>query len=361
PCAARHKTIRGQKKASLSTDSEAFFLLFFLKKLKIKFMVDLDQEYKLFRKICSQNYIKANKVNDLTIQRFIEKGLQIKLKNDRYSLTKRVSALSSDKIRSGLNSDINRLIDQLDVIYETDSTNKTITGNKTSYSVLLSESQTDGSGRKEKKWVSPLGENIYLSIKFHLTDSTNIHFIPLLTAVSICKTLIKIGIDGCQIKWPNDLYLDEKKLGGILVESRYNIENGHAITVGIGLNVNMELNHEIDQSWTSLYNETKKTIDRNALVSHILSDLIKKFNCMSEFDFQEFMLDWSPLDYLKGSIINIVEENCTYTATSLGISQDGALLAELFQNNNESEKKVIKTIYSADVSVKALMRDQIKD
>lgn len=316
-------------------------------------MVDLDQEYELFRKICSQKSIKANKANNLTIQRFIEKGLQIKLMNDRYSLAKGVFVLSADKIRSGLNSDINTLIDQLDVIYETGSTNKTITGNKASYSVLLSESQTDGSGRREKKWISPLGENIYLSIKFHLTNSTNLHFIPLITAVSICKSLIKIGINDCQIKWPNDLYLDEKKLGGILVESRYNVEHGHTIIVGIGLNVNMELNQEIDQSWISLYNKTKKTIDRNSVVSHILSDLIEKFDHISEFNFQQFMLDWSPLDYLKGRKINIIEDNSTYTATSLGISEDGALLAEFFQNNNESEIKVIKTIYSADVSVKA--------
>jgi len=312
-------------------------------------MMNLDQEYELFRKICKYKSIEADHKIDSGMQKLIKKGFQVQLKNNHYILTKDISVLSVDKIHSGLNSKSNSLINRLDVIFETGSTNKTIVSQQSdsNYTVLLSESQTDGSGRRQKKWVSPLGENIYCSIKFQIENSNNIHFIPLLTAVSICKSLQKIGIPDCQIKWPNDLYLEDKKFGGILVESRYNIDLGHTIIVGIGLNINMDSNHEeIDQSWTSLFKHSNTIFDRNIIVSMILSDLIEKFEHISELKKKQFMLDWKPLDYLNGREITIIEANSSYSAISLGISDDGALLIEHEQNK--------KKIYSADVSVKAL-------
>jgi len=312
-------------------------------------MMNLEQEYELFRKICKYKSIEADQKIYSDMQKLIKKGFQVHLKNNHYILTKDFSVLSADKIRSGLNSKSNSLINRFDVIFETGSTNKTIVSQQSdsNYTVLLSESQTDGSGRRQKKWVSPLGENIYCSIKFQIENSNNIHFIPLLTAVSICKSLQKIGIPDCQIKWPNDLYLEDKKFGGILVESRYNIDLGHTIIVGIGLNINMDSNHEeIDQSWTSLFKHSNTIFDRNIIVSMILSDLIEKFEHISELKKKQFMLDWKPLDYLNGREITIIEANSSYSAISLGISDDGALLIEHEQNK--------KKIYSADVSVKAL-------
>ena len=311
-------------------------------------MMNLEQEYELFRKICKYKSIEADQKIYSDMQKLIKKGFQVHLKNNHYILTKDFSVLSADKIRSGLNSKSNSLINRFDVIFETGSTNKTIVSQQSdsNYTVLLSESQTDGSGRRQKKWVSPLGENIYCSIKFQIENSNNIHFIPLLTAVSICKSLQKIGIPDCQIKWPNDLYLEDKKLGGILVESRYNADLGHTIIVGIGLNINMDSNHEIDQSWTSLFKHSNTIFDRNIIISTILSDLIEKYEHVSEFKKDQFMLDWKLLDYLNGREIIIIEDNSTYSAISLGISDDGALLVEHKQNK--------KKIYSADVSVKAL-------
>ena len=320
-------------------------------------MMNLDQEYDLFKTICKYKSIEFDQTTDSIIQKLIKKGFQLKLKDNHYRLTKDLYILSADKIRSGLNSKSNSLIDGLDVIYETGSTNKTIVNKKpvSNYTVLLSESQTDGSGRRQKKWVSPLGENIYCSIKFQIENSNNIHFIPLLTAVSICKSLAKIGISDCRIKWPNDLYLEDKKLGGILVESRYNVDLGHTIIVGIGLNINMDSNQEIDQSWTSLYNNTNTIFNRNVIVSMILSDLIEKLESISQLKPRQFMTDWNPLDYLKGREVIIIETNSTYSAISSGISDDGALLVEYEKNN----KKLKKKIYSADVSVNPLFQKKI--
>jgi len=260
-------------------------------------------------------------------------------------------SLSYNKIRSALALEVNLLIDQLEVIYETGSTNKTIAGSSVNnYAVLLAESQTEGCGRRQKKWASPVGKNIYLSIKFHLKHSNNIHFIPLITAVSICKTLYRLGIVDCQIKWPNDIYLNAKKLGGILVESRYNMDQGHSIIIGIGLNINMTANNEIDQPWTSLLNITKKSYDRNIIVAEILSELITQLNTIEYFNKTQFIVDWDLLDYLKDKKINIIEEYRTYNAISRGIADDGALLVEI-SDNFLLKTKEIKKVYAADVSI----------
>ncbi|MCU7939940.1 MAG: biotin--[acetyl-CoA-carboxylase] ligase [gamma proteobacterium symbiont of Bathyaustriella thionipta] len=346
-----------KEKASISLDFEAFFLSI------SRFMMNLDQEYDLFKKICCNQSVKASPDVDATIRRFIEKGMPIKLTSNHYTLSKETVSLSVDKIRSGLTLKLNSRIKHLNVIFETCSTNEAVKAisSENNYTVLLAESQTDGRGRREKKWVSPIGENIYLSIKFKLINPANIHFLPLIAAVSICKSLIKLGINNCQIKWPNDLYIDNKKLGGILVESRYNVDSGHIIIVGIGLNINMNSNQEIDQSWTSLFNITRVLFDRNIIVSTLLTDLIEQFTHISEFKKQQFMSDWASLDYLNGRKLTIIEGNATYTATSLGISDEGALLVEYLQNKNKPENKTIKKVFSADVSVKALDDSLIKE
>ncbi|WP_198265278.1 hypothetical protein [sulfur-oxidizing endosymbiont of Gigantopelta aegis] len=61
-------------------------------------------------------------------------------------------------------------------------------------------------------------------MQFELQQTQNIQFIPLITAVAVCRSLKQLGVEACQIKWPNDIYLEGKKLAGILVESRFNAE-----------------------------------------------------------------------------------------------------------------------------------------
>lgn len=260
--------------------------------------------------------------------------------------------LLEDKIRAELSLEVNTLLDSLDVVYKTGSTNKTIEKHHNAinnYAVLLAESQTEGYGRRQKKWASPVGKNIYMSIKFFLKNSENIHFIPLITAISICQALSKQSISDCQIKWPNDIYLEGKKLGGILVESRYNASEGYSIIVGIGLNINMTENNEIDQPWISLVKAKNKVFDRNIIVATILSEFIKQLSMINHLDKIQFMLDWDALDYLKNKKIKIIENHETYCATSLGLADNGSLKVELLDKNN---KKTVKMLYSAEVSIR---------
>ena len=269
---------------------------------------------------------------------------------ERYYIEDSIIALCENKIRYELNPEVNELIQTLDILYQTSSTNKTISLQHPTkqYSILVSEFQSGGLGRREKQWVSPLAENIYFSIQFQLIDANNAHFIPLLTALAICRSLKQMGIQGCQIKWPNDIYLEGKKLAGILVENRFNTKTGSTFIVGIGLNVNMQSNNDIDQSWTSLQSHQKKLFDRNIIIATLLSETLQTYNNMSQMDLNQFMQEWRLLDHLYGCEITISDENMTYTAIARGIADDGALLISC------ANDKTLKKVYSADVSIKSI-------
>ena len=311
-------------------------------------MNNLEIEYELFRSLCDSKYVARSAKNEQLIDDMQKKGLKICHDKNSLYIDDSIIALSENKIRQSLDLEINQSIHSFNILYQTSSTNKSITQKPLNgqYSILLTEYQSHGQGRREKKWISPLADNIYLSMQFHLNDPGNAHLLPLLTALSICKALNKIGINGCQIKWPNDIYLDDKKLAGVLVESRYNSEKESIYVVGIGINVNMQINNEINQSWTSLRNQQNKMFDRNLILSALLSESLETYNKITQLDLTKFMHEWRLLDYLHGSEICVVDQSGTYTAIAQGIANDGALLI------NYSNDITLKKIYSADVSIK---------
>ncbi|MFM8454948.1 MAG: biotin--[acetyl-CoA-carboxylase] ligase [Gammaproteobacteria bacterium] len=136
------------------------------------------------------------------------------------------------------------------------------------YALCLADQQTAGRGRLGRLWQSPPGLNIYLSISYFLKseqsrlEATQIPDLSLEIGEKIINVLEGLGVQGLSLKWPNDVYLNQKKLAGILIETRRNY-----VVLGIGLNVGKN-NLEIDQPWTDLSeypNLSRETIIQNLL------------------------------------------------------------------------------------------------
>lgn len=305
-------------------------------------------EYEFYMSFARHQLVKISNNQLPLLEALNDKGLEFTFTDQGYKSSEHFELLSQSHIRSALNPEINKFIDNLDVIYKTDSTNKEIRSNPVTkfYSVLVAEYQSNGQGRRAKQWRSPLASNLYFSLQFCLKNTNNIHFLPLICARSICKMLLESGIEECKVKWPNDIYIRGKKLAGILCESRYNSQKELTIVVGVGLNVNMMFNDTIEQSWTSLRICQDKIFNRNIILSSLLSKIISDFNQLSGFNIKNFKRDWQALDYLYGKTINVIDEKSTYTAIAAGISDDGALIV---QHNDQTH-----TIFSADVSVKPI-------
>ncbi len=311
-------------------------------------MNDLKTEYDLFKALCAAEKINITHSNKRIIQKIRDKGLIIHQDKNSFYLNEIFFALSETEIRNALSPAHNKLLQSFEILYKTDSTNKSIacTSTENNFSVLLTEYQTAGQGRRGKKWFSPLAANICLSIQFQSDSFTNLNLIPLLTALSVCNALNKNGIEDCRIKWPNDIYLEGKKLAGILVENRYNKLKGSHFIVGIGINVNMLTNPDIDQSWTSLQSHKKNLFNRNKIISALLSETLSTYNSIDNINLDKFESDWRQHDFLYGSAINVIEENRTYSAIAHGISSDGALLIKY------PDSDTLNKVYSADVSIK---------
>ena len=160
--------------------------------------------------------------------------------------------------------------------------------------LCVTEHQSHGRGQFQRSWHSPLGQNIMFSIGSMWNASlTQLSQLNLALAVMVVNGLKVMDLDqGIVIKSPNDLMLDGKKLGGILVEL---ISRGdcHQVIMGVGLNVNMQSCYNfIDQPWVSLASYHQRTIDRLSLINEILDACLLGWEMFLENGFDFFKDQW---------------------------------------------------------------------
>ena len=252
--------------------------------------------------------------------------------------------LKEEKILNFLKNDED-LSWELSIFEEIGSTNDYLLENskKNKISICLTESQTKGRGRNSKKWQSPKYENIYMSISFSTNqDLKFFSSFSLVTALSVQKALTKHKFD-TKIKWPNDIYINSKKVGGILIET-LNKDKNNIVVVGIGLNVFMKSNLKIDREWTSLILENESmSIDRNKIISDIANELLIDKKTFEERGFGVFSNEFNELNILKNKKVSL--SNSKYDdVVALDVNKDGSL--------NVKKKGEISKIFSGEVSIR---------
>jgi BirA family biotin operon repressor/biotin-[acetyl-CoA-carboxylase] ligase len=147
--------------------------------------------------------------------------------------------------------------------------------------VVVAESQSAGKGRRARAWHSPPGANIYCSIVVRVIAQERalaewLSWVPLTSALAVAEAVKVVASISLSLKWPNDLLLDDRKVGGILCESSHVSAKAPIVVIGIGLNVNMpheSFPEELRPIATSLFEVSRRPIDRNRLVAHLLFEL----------------------------------------------------------------------------------------
>ena len=147
--------------------------------------------------------------------------------------------------------------------------------------VVAAESQTAGRGRHARTWFSPPGLNLYCSIIIRgqghgLSLAEWLSWVPLTTALAVTEAVRTVAATSLALKWPNDLLLDERKVGGILCESSLTNPDTPVVVIGIGLNVNVPPDmfpDELRTIATSLFESTHRLVDRNRLLAQLLLEL----------------------------------------------------------------------------------------
>jgi BirA family biotin operon repressor/biotin-[acetyl-CoA-carboxylase] ligase len=195
---------------------------------------------------------------------------------------------------------------------------------------VLAEHQQGGRGRRGRSWVSPLGRNIYLSLAWPFdTGASGLEGLSLATGIAVAEALSEFGLDGrVQLKWPNDIWVSGRKVGGILTELAGDMDSACVAIIGVGINGSLpdRLGEDIDQPWTDLARETGQAVPRNALTASLLARLATTCETFAEQGFSAFHSCWATYDALAGQAVTLSSGASTCRGTCEGVSDRGALL-----------------------------------
>ena len=209
--------------------------------------------------------------------------------------------------------------------------------------LVLAESQTKGRGRLGRSWSSPKYKGIYLSLILRPKIlPTACPILTLMSAVSICEAVKEVtGLD-VQIKWPNDIFIHNKKLAGILTEMNAEVDKVNFVVIGIGLNVNNDRKSLIAQA-TSLKEEQGSEVNRVVLLQEILRRIESNYLLLEDRGSSEIINKWRNFTFTLGTRVKVDYQNKHIEGCAVDIDQDGSLLIR-------KDSGVIQKISSGDVT-----------
>ena len=211
--------------------------------------------------------------------------------------------------------------------------------------VILAATQTHGKGRRDRRWLSPTGGlwfSVILRPKLLARDSYRLTF---MAAVAVAKTLRNLLKLNAEIKWPNDILVNERKVCGILTETSTSGTRVNFAVVGIGVNANIDLTSfpkELRASVTSLKAELKRPVARDHLLPVLLKELETYYTMLQQNQFEPILDEWKRLTTLFGAHVKVTSLKETIQGVVVGVNQHGALEI-LLQNGS------LKKIISGDV------------
>lgn len=314
--------------------------------LKEDILADLtENEFVSGENMAEKYYVSRNSIWK-AVKQLRDEGYDIEaVTNKGYRLKMITNNISSAAIKKSADQDWKYVI--LDKVDSTNNYAKELVLNgDRKNTVVIAESQIGGRGRVGRPFYSPKGNGLYMSILIY--PKLNVEYATLITtftAVAVAKAIEKLtGGSTLNIKWVNDIYMNGKKICGILTEAGFDFEGGaidYAI-IGIGINVfGTEFPDSIKNIATSIEKETGKIISRNELAVEILNNLS---------NIQEAIKDKTYLDYYReksnviGKNVLVINGDNKFNAKAICIDDNAALIVETEDG--------MRTLNSGEVSIK---------
>ncbi|MFH1746095.1 MAG: biotin--[acetyl-CoA-carboxylase] ligase [Planctomycetota bacterium] len=232
---------------------------------------------------------------------------------------------------------LGRLGRQVAVFTELDSTNTYLVAHANGLpdgTVVSAEFQSAGRGRLGRQWLAPRGSSILLSILLHEpADSPLVARATLPAALAACDAIDACTVCRPALRWPNDLMLAGRKLGGVLVES-VTTTKGRAVVIGLGLNCLQQSGHftgDLAQTATSLEIESPQPVNRAAIASSLLKHLDTYLAGVEQepHNWNTLLQRWKSRCADIGTRVILLHDRRQYSGTVLDISHDGDLLVHL--------------------------------
>ncbi len=244
----------------------------------------------------------------------------------------------------------NHLLSRLKILLCVDSTNNYLLNKKNQHKgnyAVFAEQQTAARGQFQRPWYSAFGKSIALSLLWSFSNSLNkLEGLTLTVGIAVVKALEAYGLKKIQLKWPNDIIYQGKKLAGILTESRFIDNKLQKVVIGIGLNLyNPSTYSPIDeQVVTSIFSIDCLPPKRNLLAALILKNVLQILDNYEAKGLNYFMSDWQRLDSLMEKSLSIQNKNNIIEGIGKGINIQGQLCVQVkntLQYFNSGEIKLI--------------------
>ena len=261
-------------------------------------------------------------------------GLDIKRQRGvGYKLPNKLELLSVRSINEHLSAEATEALGQIVILGTIDSTNAFVKRlskeHKEAGIVALAERQTAGRGRHGRRWLGSFAGSVNLSIIWEFeSGTTSLEGLSLAVGVVVRRALNHMGVVGVQLKWPNDLFLSRKKLGGILLEVLGDPSGPCSVIVGVGINhrISCSVRQNIDQPSTDIFSETQCYVSRNALCATLISYLTELLKSYESTGFSVYQDEWQQLDVTHGEKCTIEIGQKTFTGTAIGVDKNGAII-----------------------------------
>ena len=258
------------------------------------------------------------------------------VKGRGYCLAGGLELLSKDRIKAGLLPQSQGFLTELQVLPATDSTNNVARaraehGDATGL-VILAEQQTAGRGRRGRQWVSPFARNIYLSTVWGFEEgAAALEGLSLAAGVAVKRAVERCGVNGVQLKWPNDVLYQRQKLGGVLLEMIGDPAGFCQVVVGIGLNIAMPGDQAVDieQSWTDIATAADTAVSRNQVAVELLNELLPVLASYQQKGFSAYREEWQGSDAFRGEQVRLVTPSVEISGIAAGVSDSGAICLEI--------------------------------
>lgn len=278
------------------------------------------------------------------------------VRNRGYSLERPVVLLDAARIREHLPRDVRGQVGRLEAVWSIGSTNSTLLARPGPESgtsdVLLAEYQTAGRGRRGRAWLAPPGGAICLSSSWTFREvPPDLGALGLVIGVCALRALRAEGLANVALKWPNDLLVGERKLGGVLIDLRAEGAGPAHVVIGIGLNVALgeEVLGKIALAGlpaTDLASAAPQFPSRNEMAADLIGNCLRGLGEFERQGLKPFAAEWQSADALRGRVVDVrAVEGATSHGLARGIDVHGALMVETPQG--------VRRFISGDVTVRA--------
>lgn len=246
---------------------------------------------------------------------------------------------------------------KVEVFEEIDSTNEYLKreiSRLPDKSLVISELQNSGKGSKGRNWSSPATSGIWMSLLLRPEiPMTKAPMLTLVMAVSVANAIRNLYNLPVEIKWPNDIVYNGRKICGILTEMKQISNDDFGVIIGIGINVNTkQFPEELENRATSLHIETGRDYFRAELIAQIIDNFSEDYSdFLQHGDLGGIIRIYNKMSATVGRQVRVLDLKGEYNAVAISVGRDGHLLVE---RENEDGNKEIVRVFADEVSVRGI-------